>query len=127
MGGSSIGIKILAILYLGVFIADRIGRSFNKLLTTGLWILELPESIPGVEPLGQILSYSSIVIFSLSLKSLKSCLNFFSIFMIQVRFLPGVIFNWTILLQSEKARFTPLRYFSLSVITTILPLSVFEL
>ena len=34
--GSSIGIKNLAILYPGVFIADRIGQSFGKLLTTGL-------------------------------------------------------------------------------------------
>ena len=35
----SIGIKNLAILYPVVFIADRIGRNYGKLLTTGLWIL----------------------------------------------------------------------------------------
>ena len=40
--GSSIGIKNLAILYLGVFIADKIGLNFAKLLTTNLWILGLP-------------------------------------------------------------------------------------
>ena len=39
---SNIGIKNLAILYPGVFIADRIDWNFSKLLTTGLWILGLP-------------------------------------------------------------------------------------
>ena len=40
--GSSIGIKYLAVLYTGVFKADRIGQNFSKLLTAGLWILGLP-------------------------------------------------------------------------------------
>ena len=35
--GSSIGIKNLAILYPGVFIADRASRNFDYLITTGLW------------------------------------------------------------------------------------------
>ena len=39
---SSIGIKNLARLNPVVFIADRIGQNFGKLLTTGLWILGLP-------------------------------------------------------------------------------------
>ena len=39
---SSKGIKNLAILYPAVFITDRIGWNFGKLLTTGLWILGLP-------------------------------------------------------------------------------------
>ena len=33
--GSSIGIENLAILYSGVFTADKIGRNFGKVLTTG--------------------------------------------------------------------------------------------
>ena len=45
--------------------------------------------------------------------------------MIQLRYLSGVISNWTNLLESEMARFTPSIYFSLSVMTTVLPLSVF--
>ena len=48
LSGSSIRIKNLAKLYPGVFIADRISRNFSKLLTTGLWILGLPQSIHGL-------------------------------------------------------------------------------
>ena len=48
--GSSIGIKNLAIVYPGVFIANRIGWNFYK--TNALWILGLPEDIPGLELLG---------------------------------------------------------------------------
>ena len=42
ISGSSIGIKNLAELYPGVFIADRIGWNFGTLLIMGLWILGLP-------------------------------------------------------------------------------------
>ena len=48
LSGSSISIKNIAKLYPGVLIADRISRNFSKLLTTGLWILGLPQSIHGL-------------------------------------------------------------------------------
>ena len=41
VNGSNIGIKNLAKLYPGVFIADRIGGNFGKLLATSSWILGL--------------------------------------------------------------------------------------
>ena len=34
-------------LYLPVFIADKIGLYFGKLLTKGLWILDGPYTTPG--------------------------------------------------------------------------------
>ena len=49
VGGSRIGIKNWAILYPYIFIADKIGRNFGKLLATALWILGLAEGIPGLE------------------------------------------------------------------------------
>ena len=50
-------------------------------LTTGLWILGLSQCVPGPEPLGQILSYFSLLILSLSSKFLNRCSNFFLTFM----------------------------------------------
>ena len=105
------------LLYPVVFIADRNIRNFRKLLTTALWILGFPKKTPSLEPLGQILSYSSLLILPLSNKFLKSCLNYFSTFTIWLRCFSGVIFSWKNLLKSELARFTPSIYFSLPVIT----------
>ena len=68
--GSSIVIKNLAILYPGLFIADKIRLNLDNLSTTSLWILELPESINGLEPLEKSLSYSPLLILSLSSKFL---------------------------------------------------------
>ena len=48
----NIDIKNSAILYPVVFIADKIGRNYGKLLTTGLWIFGLPKSIPDLKSLG---------------------------------------------------------------------------
>ena len=54
----------LLVIYPGIFKTDRIGQNFIKLLKTGLLILGLPSSIPSPEPLGQILWYSSLSLFT---------------------------------------------------------------
>ena len=61
-----------------MLIAERIGLNLGILSRTGLWTFGLPYRIPGLEPTGQILSDSSLLILLLSYKLLKSFLNFFS-------------------------------------------------
>ena len=50
MSGDKIGFKHLANKYVGVFIADKIGRNFGVLLRIVLYSLGLPYKIPGVVP-----------------------------------------------------------------------------
>ena len=77
--GFKIGIKNFARSYPEVLIAERIGLNLGILSTTGLWTFGLPYRILGLEPTGQILSNSSLLILLLlSYKLLKSFLNFFS-------------------------------------------------
>ena len=58
VSGDKIGFKYLANKYVGVFIADKIGRNLGVLLTTVLCTLGLPFKMPGVLPTGLILSNS---------------------------------------------------------------------
>ena len=71
MSGDKIGFKYLANKYVGVFIADKIGRNFEMLLATVLCILGLPYKMPGVVPTGEILSNFFSEIFSSFLSTLK--------------------------------------------------------
>ena len=64
VSGDKIGFKYLANKYVGVFIADKIGRNLGVLLATVLCTLRLPYRIPRVVPTGQILSNSFSEIFS---------------------------------------------------------------
>ena len=54
--GDTIGFKCLATNYVGVFIADKIGRNLGVLLTTVLCTVGLRYKMPGVVPTGEILS-----------------------------------------------------------------------
>ena len=56
VSGDKIGFKYLANKYVGVFIADKIGRNSGVLLTTVLCTLGLPCKMSGVVRTGQILS-----------------------------------------------------------------------
>ena len=76
--GSKIGITNFARLYLGVLITERIGLNLGILSITGLWTFWLPYRILSLEPTGQILSNSSLMILLLWYKLLKTFLNFFS-------------------------------------------------
>ena len=62
-------VQYLTIKYVGVFIADKIGRNLGALLTTVLLTLGLPYKKPGVVPTGLILSNSFSEIFSSFLSS----------------------------------------------------------
>ena len=64
ISGDKIGFKYLANKYVGVFIADKIGRNFRVLLTTVLCTSGVPYKMPGVVPTGLILSNSFSEIFS---------------------------------------------------------------
>ena len=55
VSGDKIGFKYLANKYVGVFIADKIGRNFGVLLMTVLCTLGLPDKMLGVVPTGLIL------------------------------------------------------------------------
>ena len=55
VSGDKIGFKYLANKYVGVFIADKIGRNFGALLMTVLCTLGLPYKMLGVVPTGLIL------------------------------------------------------------------------
>ena len=48
VSGEKIGLKYLANKYVGVVIANKIGRNFGVLLTTALYTLRLPYKFPGV-------------------------------------------------------------------------------
>ena len=56
--GAKIGFKYLAKKYVGVFIADKVGRNSGVLLTTILCTLGLPYKMPGVVATGIILANS---------------------------------------------------------------------
>ena len=64
VSGDKVGFKYLTNKYVGVYIADKIGRNLGVLLTTCLCTLELPYKMPGVVPTGLILSNSFSEIFS---------------------------------------------------------------
>ena len=63
IGGDKIGFKYLAKKYVGVFIADKIGRNFGVFLTNVLCTLGLPHKILGAVPPGNVLSNSFPEIF----------------------------------------------------------------
>ena len=50
--GDKIGTKTFARLYVGVPIADKMGQKEGQLSMIGLCILALPQSIPGLHPVG---------------------------------------------------------------------------
>ena len=78
VSGDKIGFKCLANKYVGVLIADKIGRNFGVFLTTVLCILGLPYKMPGVVPIGLILSNSFYELFSSFLSTLKRSFSLFS-------------------------------------------------
>ena len=78
VSGDKMGFKYLANKYVGVFIADKIGRNFGVLLTTALCTLGLPYKMLGVVPTGQILSISFFENFSSFLSTLKRSFSLLS-------------------------------------------------
>ena len=75
-----LGTNNLTNLCVGAPIADKIRRKLGHLLgTTGLWNFGLPYKIPGLEPQGEIRTYSfSEILPSFSKRFIK--LNFFLTF-----------------------------------------------
>ena len=78
VSGDKIGLKYFANKYVGVFIADKIGRNFEVFLATLLCTLGLLYKIPGVVPTGQILSNSFSEFFSSFLSTLNRSFSLLS-------------------------------------------------
>ena len=70
-----IGTKYLANLYVGVPIADKIGRNGGHPSINFLWILARPYKMPNLLPEGKSLTYCSWSIWFFFLISLKNFLN----------------------------------------------------
>ena len=66
-----IGTRNFASLYVGVLIADRIGRNLGMLLVTVFCTFGRPYKIPGLDPIGEIFSSSSLEILFYFFKFLK--------------------------------------------------------
>ena len=81
VSGDKIGFKHLANKYVGVFIADKIGRNFGVSLRTVLYSLGLPYKIPDVVPTWQILSNFFSEFFFSFLSTLKRSFSIFAKFM----------------------------------------------